>query len=191
MTDAASESAPAAVTDWTQSLVYRDIVARPEVRSLIDAANARAKTGMTGEDFLKKADGVLKLATGGVPVSVIGEIAKPISEKMGIKMGKTASRRFDLPPGRTIVAALCSMAARGQTLKAARQAADGLVLEATLPSDLWAFEGKLTATFRRDGSGTLVEAASQVPGQVFDWGKSERAFKVLFDEIDGLATLQP
>ena len=40
MTDAASESAPAAVTDWTQSLVYRDIVARPEVRSLIDAANA-------------------------------------------------------------------------------------------------------------------------------------------------------
>jgi hypothetical protein len=56
---------------------------------------------------------------------------------------------------------------------------------------MWAFEGLLLATFRRDGTGTLVEAASQVPGQVFDWGKSDRAFKTLFDEIDGLATLQP
>lgn len=146
MTDAVTQAAATDAADWTQTLVYRDLVARPEVRSLIDAATARAKTGMTGEEFLKKTDSIMKVATGGVPLSVIGELAKPLTAKMGIKMGKTASRRFDLPPGRTVVAALCSMAARGQTLKAARQAQDGLVLEATLPSDLWAFEGLLLAT---------------------------------------------
>lgn len=192
MTDAVTEPATtAAQTDWTRSLVYRDLVAHPEIRRLIEEAAARAKPGMTGEELLRKADGFMKLATGGVPVSVIGEIAKPLSEKMGFKTGKTASRRFALAPGRTIVATLCSMAQRGQVLKAARQAADGLALEATLPSDMWAFEGKLLVTFRADGEGTLVEAVTQVPGQMFDWGKSDRAFKALFEEIEGLATLQP
>jgi hypothetical protein len=37
----------------------------------------------------------------------------------------------------------------------------------------------------------MIEAATRVPGQMFDWGKSGRTLNALFDDIDGLATLQP
>ena len=52
-------------------------------------------------------------------------------------------------PGRAIIAALCSLAGRGQTLKAASQGTDGLVIEAVLPSDMFAFEGTQSDTLKR------------------------------------------
>ncbi len=185
--------AAATTTDWTESVVYRDLVARPELRSLIDGAAARHKPGTSAESFMKDADKLMKVAGlgAGVPLTMIADIAQPLWTKLGVKTGKTASKRFDLPPGRAILATLCSLAGRGQTLKAARQGADGLLIEAVLPSDMFAMEGTLMVTLKRDGQGTLVEAGTQVSGQMFDWGKSDRAIKALFEDIDGLATLQP
>jgi hypothetical protein len=181
----------AVAADWTESVVYRDLVARPELRALIDAAAARHKPGMSAADFLGGADQLLKLAGGGVPLKLIAEVAAPLYAQMGVKTGKTVTRRLALPPGRAIVAALTALASRGQTLKAARQGEDGVVLEAVLPSDAFAFEGSLIVALGRDGSGTMIEAATRVPGQMFDWGKSGRTLNALFDDIDGLATLQP
>ena len=182
-----------ATAEWTQSVVYRDLVARPELRMLIDAAAARYKPGMSAEAFMKDADKLMSAAGlgAGVSLALVAEIAKPLGEKLGIKTGKTVSQRLELPPGRAIVATLCSLASRGQTLKALRQGADGVVIEAVLPSDMFAVEGTLFVTIRRDGTGTIVEAATKVTGQMFDWGKSSRALRTLLGEIDGLATLQP
>jgi hypothetical protein len=175
--------------DWTQSVVYRDIIARPELRAMVDAAAARSKQGMSAEKFLGQADKLMAAVGGHSGGALMGELMKPFLSKMHTI--KTVSHRFDLPPGRAILAALCSLAGRGQTLKAARQIEDGLALEAVLPSDAFAFEGKLFVTLKRDGAGTMVEASTQVPGQKFDLGKSTRAINALFEEIDGLATLQP
>jgi hypothetical protein len=177
---------------WTQSIVYREIVARPELRSMVDAAAAHQSGGMPAGKFLEQAEKLLEAAGGPTaPLALLGEVLQPVYARMGIKTGKMQSQRFELPPGRAILAALCSLAGRGQTLKAARQAADGLVLEAVLPSDLFAMEGSLIVTLKRDGAGTLVEAATHIPGQMMDWGKSARAIHTLFEEIEGLATLQP
>lgn len=173
---------------WTESINFREIMAVPEIRRLIDD-NVRAyKPSMSGEEFLGKAE---KLIGAGVPLKLIGDVVAPLYAKMGVKTGKSVSVTLSLPPGRAIAAALCSMARHGQTLDQAEQATDGLALTAQIPSDIWSFKGSIVCAFARSGDGTKLDAATTIPGQMYDWGKSERLLKALQSEINSLATLQP
>ncbi len=57
------------------------------------------------------------------------------------------------------------------------------MFEAKLPSDLWALEGQVVVTVERAGPGTRVEAATKIPGQLYDWGKSTRCLAKLFADL--------
>ncbi len=175
-----SESTP---IDWTNETRYEIISRHPQVRELLARQAALAKKSLTGEEFLAAVD---KIAKFGVPLATLAEIAQPLYVRLGLGTGKSRSETFDLPPGRVIVGVLCSMAWRGQTLRSVEQAPDGCVLGAALPSDMWSLEGDLFVTIRRFESGTRVEAATKVRGQLFDWGKSKAVLNDLFTDIPKL-----
>ncbi|MEO7782038.1 MAG: hypothetical protein ABIR84_09460 [Candidatus Nitrotoga sp.] len=138
------------------------------------------KKGMSAEEFLAISDKVIPL---GFSLAKVASIVQPIYAKLGIKTGQEYSETLTDPPGAVIVAAICSLARHGQALQQVRQFEDGCLLEANLPSDMWSWEGTLLVSVRRAGTGSRVEGATKITGQLFDWGKSKRCLEVLFEDI--------
>jgi hypothetical protein len=169
--------------DWTHFTSYEALLRVPEVRNRIAQHAAMCKTKFSGEQFLECCDKVITPLTGGVPLTLIAKIAQPLSEKLGLKMSKTRAERMTEPPGKVIVAVLCSLARNGQKLGQVEQAASGCTLHAAMPSDMWSLRGDLVVEIRAEGDTILVEAGLTIPGQVYDWGKSQRALRQLYDDL--------
>jgi hypothetical protein len=68
-----------------------------------------------------------------------------------------------------------------------RQFDDGCLLQAELPSDIWSFKGQLLVGVRKSEEGTRIDGATEIEGQLFDWGKSSRCLRTLFGDIRKLA----
>ena len=161
--------------DWAYEVNYRRIIRHPAVRDLLVMAGNRAKKRISAEQIL----GVLDNVAPGASLAAIA--VQPIYFQLGIKTSKSTSQRFRIPVGTTLVSILCAFAEGGNKLRDVKQADDGCLLEASIPSDIWSFEGVLYVQIQRDGDGTNVEAATRIPGQFFDWGKSQR----LLDQLIG------
>jgi len=153
----------------------------PAVRDAIQAHARRARQGLTGEQFLAIADKLIPL---GVSLELVASIVQPLYASWGIGMSRRRAERIAAPVGCVLLRVLCSLAARGQKLRAVEQAADGCHIEASLPSDLWSMEGDLLVTVRKDAQATEVEAATKINGQYFDWGKSSRCLAALFADLE-------
>jgi hypothetical protein len=52
---------------------------------------------------------------------------------------------------------------------------------------MFALAGSLAIAVRRYGSGTAVDAATHIPGQLFDWGKSSRCLEQIWSEAQSAA----
>lgn len=172
------ESQP--TTDWTQEFNYEKLVILPKVKEMIAKHSSMSKKTVSGEEFLAIADKIIPL-----PISLekLTSVAQPISARLGIKTGKERSQNLSIPIGTAIVSALCSLARHGQVLQQVHQFEDGCLLESSLPSDMWSFAGTLYVTLRKTQSGTSVDCATHIEGQLFDWGKSNRCIDELFADI--------
>jgi hypothetical protein len=166
--------------DWSEETRYEYLIRIPEVRALIDKHASMARKSLSGEEFLAFADKVLPL---GVSLEKLGGVIQPIYAQLGMKTGKEHSESFSSPTGTVIVSALCSLARNSQVLQQVRQFEDGCLLEATLPSDIWSWQGILYVSVRKADSGTKVDGATNIKGQWFDWGKSKRCLETLFSDI--------
>ncbi|HVJ23499.1 MAG TPA: hypothetical protein VM756_06125, partial [Burkholderiales bacterium] len=122
----------------------------------------------------------------GAPLEKLSAVVVPIYAQLGVKTGKERSETFRRPIGEVLVSALCSLARRAQTLRQVRQFNDGCLLEATLPSDLWSWEGTLYARVSKATDGTRVDGATSIKGQLFDWGKSNRCLGALFEDLNAI-----
>ena len=172
-----SSTAPAA--DWSREVRYEKLIRIREVRDIVSRHAAMANKRLSGEEFLAFSDKVIPL---GLSLEKLGAVVQPIYAELGVKAGKEYSETLSSPPG-TVVSALCSLARHGQILQQVRQFEDGCLLEATIPSDMWSFEGSLYITVRKAGTGTRVDGATKIKGQLFDWGKSKRCLETLFVDI--------
>jgi hypothetical protein len=167
------------IGDWQHEIRYAVLLRFPEVRDRLAEVPEHAK-GMTAEDWMALYDKAFKPV---VSVQTIASIAAPIYAKMGIKTGKSRTEELSEPPGRVIVDVLCALARNGLPLVKVHQGQSGCVFEAKLPSDFWAFEGRVVVTVESTGEETKVEAATNIPGQLFDWGKSTRCLEKLFGDL--------
>lgn len=170
--------------DWSQEVRYETLVQIPEVRDRIAREATGAKKSLTGEQYLELFD---KAFSPAVSLKKVAEIAQPLYASWGIQTGKTRLGIMPAPVGKVIVAVLCSLARTGRTIKHVTQAEDGCVLEATMPSDLFSLEGEEVISIRRTAEGTRVEAATKIPGQLYDWGKCNRCLSKLFEELEAVA----
>lgn len=176
----APASSSVVVMDWSQEVRYDHLIRIPEVRDVVGRHAAMARKSLSGEDVLGLFDKVLPL---GVSLEKLGAVAQPIYAQLGMKTGKERSESLPGSPGTVIVSALCSLARHDQALQQVRQLEDGCLLEASLPSDIWSWQGTLYVGIRKDGSGTRVDGATSIKGQLFDWGKSKRCLEALFADL--------
>lgn len=168
---------------WEDEVRYDLLIQCPGVRERLARHAAQARKGLSGEAFLQICDKLFE-PIAGIPVAKVASIAAPILDRAGIRTGKTRKEVLPRRLGEVLVAALCSLAQHGQALKQVHQGEDGCVLEAAIPSDVWSFEGKLILSVQRRQEQTRVEAATTIPGQLFDWGKSTRCLERLFADLE-------
>jgi hypothetical protein len=178
---------PALPVDWTKITDYETLIRVPEVRERIARHAARAKKRLSGEQFLEICDKLVSPLSGGVSLAAIAALTQPLTERLGIKTGKTRSDRFQQPSGTMLTAVLCSLAQNGQELHHVEHSSNGCVILAGMPSDMWSLAGELVVAVRPESAATLIEAAATVKGQYYDWGKSRRALDQLFSDITTLA----
>lgn len=167
--------------DWVNEVRYESLLRVPSVRETIDRHASMARETLSGEDFLKLCDKVMPV---GVPLDKVATLVQPLYARLGIATGKQRTGRVGAPVGRVMLRMLCSLARRGQKLRIVNQADDGCCFEAMLPSDMFALEGDLLVSVRRLDAATEVTAATKIPGQLFDWGKSNRCLDTLFADLE-------
>lgn len=171
--------------DWRNEVRYAVLLYFPEVRDQLAQASCHAK-GWTGEQWLDICDKAFK-PIAGVSLKTAAAIAGPINAWMGIKTGKSRGAAFALPTGQAIVEVLCAFARHDLPLAEVHQEESGCILDAEMPADLFCLHGKLIVKIHREGAGTKVEASTQIPGQKFDWGKSNRCLDRLFGDLQTAA----
>lgn len=174
--------------DWSDLVDYEQLIAIPAVRDRIARAAAQAKKRMTGEEILDLYGKAMDKFTGvPLPMSKLAGVAQSAYAKLGVKTGKSRSGGYAVPVGEMLVRLLCSLAREGRTLRDVQQLSDGCIVKAALPSDLFALEGDLVVAVTRLGAGSRVEAHTDIPGQMFDWGKSTRCLDAMLAELGAAA----
>ena len=181
----AASSNPETPHDWSSEVNYEKLISIPEVRNLIVKHASMAEKHLSSEEFLALADNVIPL---GVPLEKIVAVTQPVYAHLGLKTGGEHSETLSGPVGTIIVSALCSLARHGQVLKHVQQFDDGCLLEATLPSDMWSFEGTLSVNIHQTTAGTRIDGSTKIKGQIYDWGKSKRCLEALFDDMKAIPT---
>jgi hypothetical protein len=172
--------------EWSDIIDCQALLAIPAVRDQIARAASQAKKGISGEEILETFGKAMSKFAGlpvSLPMTGLAHFAQATYAKMGIKTGKSRVEFVAEPTGRVIVELLCSLARHGRELRGVHQMIDGVILVAALPSDLFALEGNLFLMITRVQGGTQVEARTEIPGQIFDWGKSNRCLDALFAEL--------
>jgi hypothetical protein len=174
--------------DWSDLIDYEQLISIPAVRDRIARAAAQSKKRLTGEEILDLYGKAMGKLTGvPLPMSTLAGFAQSAYAKMGVKTGKSRSAAFAVPPGEMLVRLLCSLAKEGRAVRDVQQLSDGCIVKAALPSDLLALEGDLIVAVVRQGRGARVEAQTDIPGQMFDWGKSTRCLEGLLGELGAAA----
>jgi hypothetical protein len=169
---------------WFDEICYEQLLQHGDVRRLILLAGRQRRPHVSGEQILAAFDALVPM---GFSLEKLAALLSPLYARMGIKTGKSATQRYSLPPGRVLVGVLCCLASQGIELTRVDQAADGCVIIAKIPSNIWSFAGELVVSVRREGNATLLEAAAQIPGQLYDWGKSRRILDNLLRETQAFA----
>lgn len=186
--EVASEGLVPTIQSWDEDANYERIAQHPEVRTAIASHAAQARPGLSAEAILEIADKVVPI---GISYSAVASIAQPMWASLGVRTGKQRSAVLDLPIGRTMARVLCSLAKNQQPVQRVEQEADGCTIQAELPSSIWAMKGVLTVKLTRQDDGCVVTVATDIPGQAFDWGMSQRCLDTMLQEIQQDLELPP
>jgi hypothetical protein len=179
----ASPPTEATRTDgWDDEVRYSVLLNFGEVRDHIARHSAQSRDAFSGEDFLDLCDMAFKPLIG-FNANKMGRLLAPVYDKLGLRTERSRTEVVRRPVGRTLVAAICSLARHGRTIKQVHQGDDGCVLEAVMPPGFRALKGEMVISIARSAEGTRVEAAAKIPGQVYDWGKTDKCLDELMDDV--------
>lgn len=174
--------------DWDSEVCYETIIRVDAVRLAISKNASAAPKGLSGEAILELYD---KFVTSPIPLESLASIVQPLYDSWGIHTGKERIAVIEVPIGRAIARSLCSLAKHGQTLQSAEQSESACFLSAELPSSVCSLKGKLTVSVMKRGQFSQIEASTNIPGQMYDWGKSQRCLDSLFSDLKSDMGLPP
>lgn len=172
------------VDDWRMLTSAKDIFTHPQVVERIKRISGLSSTGMPASVILEQirifdSKGASKVAMG-----ALTEVVLPFYSNLGIKKESEVSSDFPFSYQEALVAVLCSLASRSQPLRDLRDASNGFVVDAQLPASVWAWKGDFIITLENVNGGTRVCATINIPGQMFDWGKSNRTISNMFEDVN-------
>lgn len=165
--------------NWENDSQVENILRVPEVRTAIAQNASNAVKGVSAEAIFALYD---KIIASPIPMERIANVIQPLYDSWGIRVGKERVELLHLPIGRVIAKTLCSFAKHNQSFQTAHQIEHGCLLIAELPSSFCSLKGKLQVKLILQGDRTRVEASTIIPGQVYDWGKSNRCLEQFFSD---------
>jgi hypothetical protein len=170
-----------AADDWYGEHRFAVITNIPAVSRAIGSCAAHAPARMSAEEFLARAAVVFPRGPAMRRGAARGH---GLALRLGWRTVKSREAELPAPVGRVIASVLCSLAYHGQTVDSVEQREDGCTLTAEIPSDFKTFGGVLEVNVRRgSGGSTTMHATAQIPGQLFDWGKSKQTLAALFADV--------
>ncbi len=161
---------------------YAVIIQSPDVRQAIADFSSDAKCPLSGERFLEICDLALAPASG-LSLKTLASIAHPLSTKLGLRTGKQRTVEFPAPAAPVLISVLCSLARRAQPIREVTQRDDGCLIVAAIPSDFRSLEADLSVEVKRADDSTRIKAATNIQGQITDWGKSKQVLNTFFSDI--------
>ena len=181
------EVAPANA-NWEHDPKYENIIRVDSVRKVISHHAENAPKIISGEAILAVYD---KVVSSPIPLEKLAAIVQPLYDSWGIRTGKERTELLNAPIGRAIARSLCSFARNGHKLMNVEQHDHGCLLIAELPSSVCALKATLSISLQACAFRTQVIATTTSPGQLFDWGKSNRCLEHLFNDIRSDLGLPP
>lgn len=169
------------VGDWTVSICYDQILAHPEPRQRIADVSKGVSEGITGENLLAVFDAVNPT---GISFEKLAQAVVPICDKMGLHTGHQSQCAYDSPPGRLLLATLCTLAANALVVDQVDQQASQCALTATIPSGMITNRGKLHVMVDDCQRYSQLSLGVRIAGQWYDWGKSKRMIAAIFAAVD-------
>lgn len=177
---AARENGADAGADWADDHRFEVITSVPVVRDAVSACAAHARVPLSVEEFLQRA-AVVFPALGRALDRGAAARGRQFALKRGWRTGRSREAETSAPVGRVIASVLCSMALHGQVVHSVEQGADGCTLIAEIPADRKTFGGVLHVRIARGAArGSVLQAQAEIPGQLYDWGKSKQTIADLF-----------
>ncbi len=172
---------------WTESIQYETVLANSEARQRISAAGQKGRKGVTGEDLLAIFDAVSPI---GISLEKLTNAILPIYDRMGIKTNRDSQAIFDAPPGRVLLAVLCTLAAKSLTIEKVCQDLNSCAFSAEIPSGLITNRGMLQVLILVEEQCVRVSIGITISGQWYDFGKSKRLIDEMLAAIHGDITTQ-
>jgi hypothetical protein len=170
------------IADFTS---YRQIIADPRCREIIASyANQAKGEFLSANEFLNIAQTVMPVS---VPMEALGKISSKLGAAIGIKTTKARQMHLSYNFGHVLLVAICSLAKHCMKIQSVSEMQQSCTIEAVLPSSMWAWQGTIRLAIVVEDTGTKLIAETEVPGQMYDWGKSKRTIETLLSEISQLS----
>src|SRR5262245_6564283 len=129
MSDSEDDRSDSNSRSWADLLDFNTLIALPVVRERIGRHLLARRTPESADEYIRRWDKIFIPITHGLPVMRIATYASRLWEWLGVKTGATRSQRFEIPPGKILVAILCSLAENGHQIDQVLQYSDGCRLE--------------------------------------------------------------
>jgi hypothetical protein len=173
------------VTNWREEKDLSRIIKNQDVQVFIKQFLDKTKNTLSAEEFFERVDLLFSPLTG-FSLKKLAEVTVPIYKKMGVKTSKFKIEHFDDSPQEVLIKILCSLAQHKFPIKEAKEASNGLILVAEIPSSMKTFGGEIIITLEELKGKTSVSANPIIRGQLYDWGKSKSIVKALFSDIQNI-----
>lgn len=171
------------VKSWWEEKDLKLVVENPEVQDIIKHYLAQSKKSISADVFLKRID-LLLSPLAGVSVQKIADVSLPIYKKLGVKTGKSKTVVYTDVIQKVVVKVLCSLAKNNYPLLEAKEALNGMILIAEIPSDMKTFGGEVIISLQENEAEVEVRIDAKIKGQLFDWGKSKSVIKNIHRDIE-------
>ena len=161
--------------DWSNSINYDFLIRNQEVEDMLIRRYPELASTTGDHDFFAQI--LVK------PITNFASSVLSVYAHTGIQTGKTRSEQMKKPCGKVLLAVLIHLARSHLKIKSIQQGSDTCLLKCTIPFDMWSFQGELLVKITKGDLVTQLDAKTKIPGQKYDWGKSNRILNNLFKAV--------
>ena len=147
-----------------------------------------AREGGLSEEAIAKVMGPLLGGISGSAAQIAMVAGESLYVSMGLKTSKTAELSLAASYGAAVRGLVFALTSLGHDIITAFDTPAGAYFEAELPRDFLSRPGTLQFDVTEQGpNAVLIAAASEVKGQVYDWGKGKRALAAVLEKTEAFA----
>lgn len=171
------------IKKWWEEKDLKLVVENPEVQEIIKHYVAQSKKSASADVILKRIDTLFSPLTG-LSLKEVADVVLPVYKKLGVKTGKSKTVYYTDVIQKTLLKTLCALVKNNYPLIEVKEAFNGIILIAEIPSDMKTFGGEVIVSLKENEAEVEVGIDAKIKGQLFDWGKSKSVVKNIHKDIE-------